>query len=164
MLREEYVISAKNSVYGSGEVLITSFKMMDYRKQNRNIFTTGEQVYIQIDYNALKKVKNPVFVVAVYLMDGNCACQIISRKDKFEVGEINGVGSIILELNPLLLGKGTYVCSVAIFKYLSLSDSVEPDAYQLHDRMYEFRVEQPTGVNVGLGICVHPVKWRSENG
>lgn len=164
MLREEYVISAKNSVYGSGEVLITSFKMMDYRKQNRNIFTTGEQVYIQIDYNALKKVKNPVFVVAVYLMDGNCACQIISRKDKFEVGEINGVGSIILELNPLLLGKGTYVCSVAIFKDLSLSDSVEPDAYQLHDRMYEFRVEQPTGVNVGLGICVHPVKWRSENG
>ncbi|HHY71905.1 MAG TPA: ABC transporter ATP-binding protein [Bacillus bacterium] len=149
-------------IYGSGEVVITSVSFLDENDNDKLIFTSNTKKKIKINYYAKEKVYNPVFVVAYYLLDGTCAMQLISNKDGLEVGTIEGEGSIEIIFDPLLLGKGNYLVSVAIFKNLNLVDNLEPEAYDLHDKMYEIKVEQPFGLNVELGIIHHPVRWNKK--
>jgi hypothetical protein len=61
--------------------------------------------------------------------------------------------------DPLLLGRGHYSVSVAIFHHLDVADSREPATYHLLDRFFRFQVVQPPGVNVELGALLLPVSW-----
>lgn len=153
-----------NRIYGSGEAVITSVQFLDDQGQEKLVFTNLEYKKIRIHYFANQRIKNPIFVVAYYLLDGTCATQLISSKDEFELREIEGEGSVEIVFDPLLLGKGSYLISVAIFKELNILDNVEPSAYDLHDKLYEIKIEQPFGINVDLGIVNHPVRWGVKHG
>lgn len=151
-------------IYGSGEVIITKVKFYDANQVERHIFTSGEFKKARIYYYAKEEVLNPVFVLAYYLIDGTCAMQILSNKDEFNVSSVKGHGFIEINFDPLLLGRGNYLVSVAIFKELNLVDNVEPPAYDLHDKMYEIKIEQQFGLNVELGVINHPVRWGVKHG
>ena len=80
-------------------------------------------------------------------------------KDNFIVDRLNGKGFVDIIFDPLLIGKGEYIISTAIFKSLNLFDAIEPEAYDLHDRKYKLKIEQPFGINTELGIINHPIRW-----
>lgn len=150
---------SNSRIYGSGEMVITSVDFLNDNNEVSHVFQNLGYKKVRINYFAKEKVRNPIFVLAYYLLDGTCAMQVLSNKDGYEVKEAFGEGFVNVFFNPLLLGKGTYLVSVAIFKELNLLDNVEPPAYDLHDKMYEIKVEQPFGVNVSLGLINHPVRW-----
>lgn len=153
-----------NRIYGSGEVLITSVQFLDDEGNETLVFTSNGYKKLRVHYYAHERIKFPVFVAAYYLLDGNCAMQLLSNKDEFEVKEIYGEGFIDLVFDPLYLGRGSYHVSIAIFKEINLVDNIEPPAYDLHDKMYEIKVEQPFGINVELGIVNHPIIWEHRPG
>jgi lipopolysaccharide transport system ATP-binding protein len=65
-----------------------------------------------------------------------------------------------VELNPLLLGPGDYVISLALFKDLDLRFALEPPGYDVHDRAYSLRVLPPEGINCTIGAVNQRGVWR----
>lgn len=155
----------KNNIraYGTGEVIIKEVQFLNLENKDSHIFENQGYKKVRIHYLTPHKIFKPVFVVAYYLLDGTCVTQLISSKDGFNIKEIEGEGYIDITMNPILLGRGHYLISVAIFKELNILDNVEPPAYDLHDKMYEIKIEQPFGINVELGLVNHPVEWEMEN-
>lgn len=151
----------QNDIYGSGEIIISSVKFYNELKHKGYVFTSGEKMTCRIGYQTKQHIIDPIFVVAIYKLDGTCITQAISSKDNFILGKIKGKGYVDVVFDPLLIGKGDYIVSVAIFKQLDLYDPIEPQAYDLHDRRYQIKVEQPFGINVELGEINHPIKWRN---
>ncbi|WP_458411717.1 ABC transporter ATP-binding protein [Schinkia sp. CFF1] len=158
---EVVLIDRENNskIYGSGEIVLTKVQFLDANNEEKLVFTSGEYKKVRLHYKANQQIFSPVFVVAYYLLDGTCATQAISNKDHFEVATVSGEGYVDIVFDPLLLGAGHYLVSAAIFKELNLLDNVEPSAYDLHDKMYEVKIEQPFGLNVNLGLVNHPIRW-----
>lgn len=148
-----------NDIYGSGEIIIGDVKFLDENEVPKYTFITGEKMICRISYIASQNIINPVFVVALYKYDGTCISQLISNKDNFIIDKLNGRGSVDVIFDPLLIGRGEYIISIAIFKELNLLDAAEPEAYDLHDRKYKLKIEQPFGINTELGQINHPVRW-----
>ena len=145
--------------YGSGEIALVDFAFHDTEGIRRHTLVTGEKATAILSYEAYQPVVDPVAVVAVYRADGSCAMQLISRRDAVEFGEISGTGEFVAELDPLLLGPGDYVVSVALFKDLDLRNATEPAAYDLHDRAYLLRILPPEGISCTIGIVNQRAHW-----
>jgi lipopolysaccharide transport system ATP-binding protein len=150
----------RNERYGSGEITITEFAVYDATGTRRHTVISGEPITASLSYYAAEPVIDPVAVIAIYLPDGNCAMQLISRRDDVEFGRILGYGSFTVDLDPLLLGPGDYVVSVALFKDIDLRSGAEPPAYDLHDRAYLLRVLPPDGIRCTIGVVNQRGLWR----
>jgi lipopolysaccharide transport system ATP-binding protein len=146
--------------YGSGEIVIVDFAFYDAAGIRRHTLVTGEKATAVLVYQAYRPVVDPVAVIAVYRADSVCAMQLISRRDAVEFGEVSGNGELIVELDPLLLGPGDYVISLALFKDLDLRLAVEPPGYDVHDRAYLLRVLPPEGINCTIGTVNQRACWR----
>jgi lipopolysaccharide transport system ATP-binding protein len=145
--------------YGSGEGRIIGFRLLDAAGKPRQQFEIRTRMTARIDYTFWHPVPRPVFTICIYRADGTCVSQVFCtvndswRKDRPMSGWIEGV------FDPLLLGRGHYSVSVAIFHHLDVADSREPATYHLLDRFFRFQVVQPPGVNVELGALLLPVSW-----
>src|SRR5262249_54003459 len=136
----EQIQLSRDERYGSGEIVLVDFALYDAEGKRRHTLVTGEKAIAVLAYRAYRSVLDPVAVIAVYRADSVCAMQLISRRDGAEFGEVSGNGEFIVELDPLLLGPGDYVISLALFKDLDLRLAVEPPGYDVHDRAYLLRV------------------------
>lgn len=145
--------------YGSGEVSIAGFGFFDGAGKPRYTLISGEPASAVLAYTASSEVIDPVPVVAVYRPDGTCAMQVIASLNGYSFPFIEGKGGIRVRFDPLLLGPGDYLVSVALFRELNLASSIEPAAYDLHDRCYALKVLPPHGVNVQIGSVNQPASW-----
>lgn len=167
-VNEEKIELDEKDFYGSEEVKIVDFKILDRYENERYVFTIGDYLIFRIHFEKVKDVpiKNPVFVVAIYDMKGECISQIISKEKGIDIGDLPKKGFVEIHIPFLRFGRGEYVISVAIFKELDLLDSKEPPAYCLIDRRFKFKVEQPFNINVYLGTVYQDVKfelsWKDE--
>jgi len=152
-------IPAGYDIYGSGEVKITRFEILNRYEQERYVFHRGESLTFRFHYQAKQRIQNPIFVVAVYRTDGLLATQLITSERDLTIPELEGNGTFDFILDPLLLGEGEYIVSAAIFKQVDLASRLENPAYDLHDRKYHFKVLQPLEVKVELGIIYHPAQF-----
>jgi len=110
-----------------------------------------------------KTIVDPVAVVAIYRLDGICALQVISSLNGFSLGKVNANCELNIVFDPLFLGAGDYIVSIALFKDFDVLAASESAAYDLHDRCYSLKVIPPDGINVDLGIVNQPVKWALSN-
>jgi lipopolysaccharide transport system ATP-binding protein len=147
--------------YGSGEVAICGFGFFDAAGDSRHTLISGESASAVLAYQASRQVIDPVPVVAIYRPDGTCALQVIASLEGQHFASLQGRGGIRVRFDPLLLGPGDYLVSVALFRELDLSSSIEPAAYDLHDRCYALKVLPPPGINVQIGIVNQPATWEA---
>ncbi len=149
-------------VYGSGEIKIVAFEILDSSLKARNVFTIGEHLIFRITFERVsdEDIIDPVAVVAIYDLEGRCVAQFISAERGVRLGKLPERGSIYIHLPYLRLGAGEYVISVALFKELNLFDPKEPPAYCLHDRKYRMKIVQPVGINLNLGLVYHECRFQ----
>lgn len=145
--------------YGHGPIKISAFCFLDEHHVERHTLISGKIAKARISYQASCSVSEPVAVVAIYRSDGTCVMQVLSNREGFTLKTLSGEGTIIVTFNPLFLGPGEYVVSVALFKELDLASRFEPQAYDLHDRCYPLKVLHPHGVGVEIGIVNQPASW-----
>jgi lipopolysaccharide transport system ATP-binding protein len=146
--------------YGTGEVRLTGFSFFDGKGAQRHTLLTGEPAFAVLSYQAAGAVHGAVPVIAVYRPDGICAMQLIASLSGQTFAELKDKGGIRVDVDPLLLGPGDYLVSVALFKEMNLGSSIEPDAYDLHDRCYALKVLPPIGVQVEIGTVNQPAVWK----
>ncbi|MFZ1445909.1 MAG: ABC transporter ATP-binding protein [Candidatus Dechloromonas phosphoritropha] len=145
--------------YGSGPIKITEFGFFDSDGDSRHTLVSGEPASATMTYIAAEAVTDPVAAITLYRPDGTCALQVISSRSGMRLGTLEEKGSISATFDPLLLGPGDYIVTVALFKYLNLASRHEPEAYDLHDRCYALKILQPDGIGVDLGIVNQPAAW-----
>lgn len=145
--------------YGNGPIGITAFGFFDQENTRRHTLVSGEQAKAVLAYTVEQPVTDPVGVVAIYRPDGSCALQVTSNRDGKKLGVLREPGKISISFDPLYLGPGDYVVSIALFKELNIASNHEPDAYDLHDRCYALKVLPPEGVGVSIGIVNQPAVW-----
>jgi ABC-type polysaccharide/polyol phosphate transport system ATPase subunit len=154
----------KGLIYGSGEILITEVQCLNHVGREQHQYSAGEPFTIRMQYKTQVPVVDPVFVAAIYRIDGITVCQAISSRDGVRFDKLDGQGFVDVLFDRPLLGPGQYVVSVAIFPSLDLLDQLGQTPFDLHDRLYEFRIEPLVNCALDLGIVLHPVSWRHSRG
>lgn len=142
----------KDDIYGTGELIITKFKILDENQEEKYIFTLNEKLIFRLHYQTFKEIYKPVFVVAIYKPDGTTITQLIDKEKNSNIDKLDSKGFVDFKIKNLKIGQGEYLVSIAVFHDIDLTDSIEQVAYCLHDRRYRFKVEQPFGLNVNLGL------------
>lgn len=109
--------------------------------KNVKILALGNHLKVVIKYEALTTIIDPVFAITFHRIDGLQMDHKNSKLLNIDVGEVMGEGQAIFTFDPLRLGVGEYVVSVAILKYLSLDTWHDvPPSYDRHDRRYSLLV------------------------
>lgn len=146
--------------YGDGGIQITDLEFQDKSARSRYTLISGEEALAIISFYAFQPVLDPVVVITIYRPDGTCALQVASNQFVQQIGCLNAHGKIYVYFNPLYLGPGDYVISVALFKDLNLASRHEPQAYDLHDRCYALKILPPLGIGIDIGIVNQPATWK----
>ena len=144
--------------YGSKkEAIITKIELLDASGGKTKNLCALEPFKVTIEYIALVPLSNPTFVFCVYLPSGLTAFQwLVSTK---ELGKevVSGKGKVVFQGKSLLLGRGAYVASTAIFKWRP-QNKIEPEAYHVFDRCTHFQVINADETDIiDYGICRQPV-------
>ena len=149
--------------YGSREIEIANVVFL-CNGVERRVYGLEDPMTIRIHYYAKQAVLDPVFVVAIYGLDGTVIHQAISSKDGISLGFVEGKGYLDVQYDKNSIGMGHYIVSVGIFKYVDLSQQRESPAFCVHDRKYEFKIEQPPEYQMNLGVVQQSVSWTVKGG
>lgn len=141
--------------YGSGDVRITAIRLYDSNDKENRILQANQPMRVEIGFETSENLYNPVFVFCIYLPDGKCASQWISSSKQMGYDILNGSGTVSFQVEKLLLGRGAYVASVAIFKELR-TDGTEGASYHVLDRCIHFQILTELDNNIDWGICLQP--------
>jgi len=161
---EEVEEKATTDIYGTGELIITKFSFLDENLEEKFIFTVDESIIFRVNYKCFEEIYNPVFVVEIYKPDGTTITQLIDKQRGFGIDKIFNNSFVDFKIDNLKIGKGEYLVSVAVFHDIDLTNPIEQKTYCLHDRKYKFKIEQPYGLNMDLGMIYQDfeVKYGSE--
>lgn len=143
-----------NDIYGSEEIIITKFSILNSNNEENFVFTIGDQIGFVFEYWTNQSIRKPVFVVCIYKENGEVVTQLIDKQRDFCLQETSKKGLVTFNIDKLYIGQGEYLISAAIFKDVDLTNPVEQKAYCIHDRKYRFKVIQPFGLNTDLGILI----------
>jgi len=122
-------VQRKNS-----NVKISSVRFLDLSSNETKIFRPGNKFTIEITYNSLKKVKNPVFGIGIFKEDGTHITGPNTKFHNFKINFIKGKGKAYYTIDSLPLLEGHYLVTVAIHPYNSFIP------YDVHTKLYTFKV------------------------
>ncbi|MDJ0694076.1 MAG: polysaccharide ABC transporter ATP-binding protein [Mastigocoleus sp. MO_167.B18] len=149
--------------YGSQkEIIITKIEILNSLKESTKIIKCLEPFQVVVEYFAQINIHNPAFVFCIYLPSGITASQWLVSAKELGTEVVKGKGKIIFQGNSLMLGKGSYVASTAIFKWYP-RHGVEPEAYHVLDRCTHFQVINSNETeSIDYGICRQPIEAKLE--
>jgi ABC-2 type transport system ATP-binding protein len=100
----------------TGEVKIKKAFLLNKAGEEVSVFKTGEEMSLCIQYKAKQAIKDPVFGMALYRGDNLYCWGNNTYIDRVDIPEIQGEGTVRLEIdyNPLLSGE--YMMDVAIHR------------------------------------------------
>lgn len=120
---------------GSHEVTIEQVKFYAPDGEERYLFNAGDNMVIEIEYQARQEIPSHSLYLAIHAFDGRMIIGPLLRPYE---APLNGKGKIRAEIKGLPILKGEYFLSVGLFQ----DDWV--NAYDFHDKYYRFTVTQPS--------------------
>lgn len=151
--------SGPDAEYGDRAARIDAVALLDREGADRRVFDSGERVVITLTGTITRALPSAVFVVAIYLPDGQCATQMWCDHTRLGLDLAPGAFRVEFVLDPLLLGRSAYVGSVAIFGSLR-DDGSEAPAHHVWDRCIYFEVRQPGLQRTPRGLFAQPFEAR----
>ena len=148
------------SIYGSQELRITDVHLRGAQGREQRSFETGGLMQFHMRLQALQPIASFVVVLCIYQRDGRPGTQLFATSEQLGLHNLHGETEIMMQINPLRLGEGEYMVSVACFKEYTLTTARENDAYMVLDRAILFNVSQPYGMAKSIGGFAQPVTWR----
>jgi len=136
--------------WGTLEAVVRGVKFIGPGGEETTTFQTGEDLAVEIEYDARKSIENPVFGYAVHTQDAQLCVGSNTQIDDCPVDRIEGTGVIRLSLPGLPLLKGHYLLSLSIH---SQDHSVN---YHRQDYTYPFDVVSATD---RVGVVNAPSRW-----
>ncbi len=138
--------------WGSYDVEITNVSFYNQFNKKTRIFNTNDEFRVKIEYIAHKKIKNPVFGIAIFSDDGIHITGPNTQFSNYKIKYIEGNGYIEYKVSKLLLLQGVYLLSMVIYGSKSKSQ------YDYHNKMYKFKVSKGKCKEI-YGKVKIPCKW-----
>lgn len=112
---EEKVEIAKNkNRWGNGNARISKIVMLNSKMEEQNVFATGDNMIIRLEYTIEKEVKDAVFGIGIFRGDGLQCYGTNTRIDKVEEFNLTKSGTLQLDLKNIGLLPAEYVVDIAI--------------------------------------------------
>ena len=119
---------------GEGQVEILSVRTLDADGAEREEFSTGDRVTVEVAIDVKQRVESPAFGISLHRNDGVYCFGPNTSWDEVLYGEYQGKYRLSISYPAFPLMSGTYLISVGIFD----KNHVVP--YAFHDRLYSFRI------------------------
>lgn len=147
---------------GEGTLAIEDVHVRDAGGRERATFNFGDRLDLVLSFRASRGGSFDVIPAAVlYRLDGVLVCRYVGEPATIAM-EAGEAATASLTVDPLRLGNGNYVLTVALYRVLDLAGAREARFYDLLDRSYEFSVEgTPPLLD---GIFHEPGVWRVSAG
>jgi hypothetical protein len=145
-------------ILGGGEAEIQSIRLIGDDGQERNVFRLGEKITVEVQFVIHKDLHMLLSALVIYTADGITVFKDLADPELAKYAPSVYGHSWIFDPSPF--GPRDYVISAALYRNFDLSDDsrLQP-AYSLWDRRTRFKVEQPLGVAIELGLlCSKPQK------
>jgi len=151
--REEHSPASESSHPAKKEAEITHIEFFNKQNKKTDAFRTGDFVKVRIHYNAIERIKRPVFGIAFYREDGTHINGPNTKTSDYIIDFIEGKGMIehIIHSNPLL--PGNYLFTASIYDYSCLH------AYA-HLERWGFNIIESNKIKERYGIVYIPSEWR----
>jgi len=95
-------------------VKILCVEMMDKKGNVKDSFDSDEPISLKIDYETRGKVDNPIVTFEIFRSDKILCCYSDTRNENFQLGVIEGRGSVTLHIDKTTLGPGIYFTKIAV--------------------------------------------------
>lgn len=135
--------------WGSGEVEIVSFRLLDRNGQDRFHFHCGEEVTMEIRYRVHHEVTDVVFGIAVIRQDGLWCYGTNTDIERILLPPLEREGVVKVVLENLGLLEGYYYLDVAVHRK-------DGSPYDYHSRLYPFSISSEMK---DVGIFRIPHRW-----
>lgn len=100
--------------WGNGNAKIQLVRMLDNSGKDRRTFKTGQEVTIEIEYEVSKEVKDAIFGIGIFRIDGVHCYGTNTRIDKLNTFDLTKNGQCKMIIDSLELLPGEYLLDVAI--------------------------------------------------
>jgi lipopolysaccharide transport system ATP-binding protein len=142
----------KKTRWGNNKIEILGAKFLDKNGMDNSNFISMDTMTVRILYDSHEKVYAPVFGIVFYLQDTYCY-GTTTEFGGCNIGTVFGKGHVDFTIEKLPLQTGKFEVTVAV------ADSNCTTAYDWHDRLYSFKVHNPTR---DLGIFHIEGDWSVE--
>ncbi|MBX5493072.1 MAG: ABC transporter ATP-binding protein [Chloroflexi bacterium] len=139
--------------WGSGEIQLVAVELLDGQGRPTQRFTTGAPLTVRLRYRATRRVRKPVFGIAIYA-GGLQLAGPNTRVDGYALDEVSGEGTLLYAIDALPLLPGAYTLSAAVY------DATELHPYDHHHQCYPFRVAAADGAE-RYGLVALQGRWES---
>lgn len=99
---------------GTGEIRIAGFKLFNSENKSITEIKTGDYIKIRIKYNAIKRIANPVFNIAIFKSNGEQITGIRNDVDGFEFKILQGEGYVDIAIENFNLLPNIYYFNLVI--------------------------------------------------
>lgn len=112
--QNDFINEPQNKRWGNGRAKITSVKMLRKDEKESANFKTGDDITIQIDYTVNEIIRDAVFGIGIFRVDGLQCYGTNTRIDQIEKFDLTQDGRVSITLNACNLLTGEYLLDVAI--------------------------------------------------
>lgn len=137
---------------GSGEARITDLALLDASGKRTTHVHTGEEVTIEVTFEARERIEKPVFGLSFESVDGIYVWEQHTRDGGLEIDAIEGTGRIRYTIPNLLLQPEEFYIHASILDYTTAH------SYDVLRNSFRFRVGRGTPVQSN-GIVSIPGSW-----
>lgn len=140
--------------WGSKEVEIKRIEFLTQKDTPEETFKIGDYLKIRIHYTAKKKIKKPVFGIALYREDGLHINGPNTKTSDYHIDSIEGTGFIDYVIESIPLQPGVYFLTAAILDYSCLHD------YDHWHRCLSLNIIENEQIKDKNGIVHIAAEWR----
>ncbi|MGV3759082.1 MAG: ABC transporter ATP-binding protein [Actinomycetota bacterium] len=144
---------ATESRWGSGEIDLHRFEVLDAGRRPRQSVHTGDPVVLRVHYAARQPVERPSISIGVHTVDGLHVTEPSTKAYRCSPVRLSGTGWIDLVIESLPLLPGTYDLSAAV------TDDAGLHVYDHRHRAHRFDVEGGTPRETLGGIVTLGGRW-----
>ncbi|MHA1872531.1 MAG: ABC transporter ATP-binding protein [Candidatus Heimdallarchaeaceae archaeon] len=126
----------------------------DPNGNKKNVFSSGDDVVINIEYNLKETVSNPVFGVALFTEERYYIAGPNTKFDNLRLGQVKGRGRIKYIIKNIPLLSGTYYISVSIHPEESFNE------YDYFDKGAYFMIKN---TKKEFGVISLKSRWEHNN-
>lgn len=141
---------------GMGQIQITTVRLLDGERVERQAFEIGEKVIVVVEYDAVEPVKDVIAYAAVRRPDDFICVGTSTKLEGITLPPLEGPGVIEIEFPELLVIPGHY-----IMDFLFYDHNFEYRAYFLGRRQVEFTVSSKLpSLDKMYGVFYQKQNWK----
>ena len=126
--------SKQRKSFGTKDLIIESVSFLNIKKAESTTFKPGETVLINVQFNAFKKIKNPVFGIAIYDEENSLCFGSNTNIQLIDIKEVLGKGKLEITIKNLPFIQGKYYLTIACHS----TDA--KTVYDWQEKKYSFQV------------------------